>query len=372
MYSYMELTGRISETGQMRSFVLALTLIAWLFYLPLFRTKDTLLWVSIVVFGVCFYGTSLFQTSSNSMYNSHFLRWASTCLSFVALGLCLSRVPEHVVSKIISIIPLFTGILTVVISNWAINGISVNSQYTTDSGFTYQSISYYMALFFGLNSCYLLTSFKKKTSNRVVAIYTIVIMIINTLVCLMSGGRGGAILLIVYFILFIRELSTFRKVNRLTTIVGFIFAVCVFLLVSDEFNLTETAGFSRTFSYLESDNRTELWRDCASRISEAPIFGHGLGSDFFIFGYYTHNIIIDFLVETGIVGTIILLFVFTKVITILFKEYRNNNIYLLPILLSVYAIVLNSFSAYWVSTQYHWLALGFVSSSLFSFQSYKK
>lgn len=366
MYSIMELTGQVSESGQMRLLVLVLSALAWVFYLPVFKTKDLILWVVMLLFGIAFYGTSIFEVSSNSQYNSHFLRWASTCVSFVALGLTLRRKDDSSFSFLLTLIPVFTVVLTFVIAKWAISGATDYSQYTTESGLTYQSVSYYMALFLGLNSYYLLSSWKKEKSRKLMNILAFITMLFNVLVCFMSGGRGGAILLLVYLFVLVYELSSSIKINRLFLIFFFALSAGVFLLLSERFNLTQTAGFSRTFSYLENDNRTLLWRECASHISESPIFGHGIGSDFYVFGYYSHNIVLDFLLETGIVGTILLFAVFIKVFIELFKQKSVNRCYLLPFMLFLYALVFNCFSGYWVSTQYHWFALGFAYYGLFS------
>jgi len=79
--------------------------------------------------------------------------------------------------------------------------------------------------------------------------------------------------------------------------------------------------------------RQQIWEQAINTIKEAPLLGHGLLSYGYLFGViyhgnlvpHAHNILIDMLLNFGLVGTLMFACYFARYYYDLVKEWLSNN-----------------------------------------------
>lgn len=101
-------------------------------------------------------------------------------------------------------------------------------------------------------------------------------------------------------------------------------------------------------------------RNAMAAFHERPVFGHGIGSIFYLVGNYSHNVFTDVLAETGVVGlliVILIMIVFLRKIKGLFAE---GSLYRFLLMVFICGIMLNLFSGYLWVNQHVWLPVAVV------------
>ena len=98
--------------------------------------------------------------------------------------------------------------------------------------------------------------------------------------------------------------------------------------------------------------RLFLWKDALSKFAESPIIGYGLNSIGLVITLYknysnTHNLLINTLLYSGIVGTAILVFIFSEYFKT-WKEQKKGSAYLITwfLILFLAASMLDKFVLY--------------------------
>lgn len=351
----LEQQGLSMDGGIMRMLLLIITVISFLFYTLYGRTKyDHKVWMVMIVFGILFYSTRFLYNYSNDGYQGQFLRWGSDCVSACLIGMTLMKVKDY--SYIHKILPLICIILTPFFVQNTLEHAFDQGQMILDSGMSYQSVAYNLAVIFCISLYYVFIN--RNYTSKLVRYVMMVCMPIHAVTCCMSGGRGGVVLLVVYIAAMCMLILKHRLISKTKLSFIIILGVLVFILVANHLGLWMSAGFERSSGLLSDDDRFLFWKQMWVYIVDNNFLGYGLGGDYFTYGFYTHNIFIDFLLETGVLGTIIL-------IVLLYRNYKrivqysySNEIFVLLLIISIYGLVMNLFSGYWITTYTHWLILG--------------
>ena len=177
----------------------------------------------------------------------------------------------------------------------------------------------------------------------------------------MSGGRGGFVLLVVYIVYLAYLMLKYHIVSK-SQLIGIVIVSAIgFFILANYLGLFESAGFLRSSQGVKDNDRFELWAEYLPYIVQSPLIGHGLGGDYFTWGFYSHNIFVDWLVEVGLLGFIILSVVFYRTYKKLLQLTKYNQIFIVILILFVYGVIMNMFSGYWISTNTHWLVFGIVA-----------
>lgn len=169
------------------------------------------------------------------------------------------------------------------------------------------------------------------------------LMSLIPIIMIISIGSRGALVAVLIFIL----MKIILQKNKFLSLGITLFAIISFgfLLSYLEtfFGILESFGIkSRTLyllieqDYTHDSGRNNIYTDVWNLILENPIFGSGLYADRIYLGYYTHNIILELLLNFGLFfgGIVIIYFVISQICTFNKLNYNNKLIYL------KYAIVL--------------------------------
>ena len=166
--------------------------------------------------------------------------------------------------------------------------------------------------------------FTKNLSTQTKLLLMSFILLMITSIFL-TGSRGGVVALAIGFLVL---LWRFRSWQTLVAFLFFCFLVGVVIF----FNPSSQIIWQRLVGYQTSPSvfsRIELWTECIKIFKESPILGVGLGN----VNYHmklsgalfvkAHNLILELLSETGIIGFIIFAGLFYKVFRIQIENCIN-------------------------------------------------
>ena len=156
--------------------------------------------------------------------------------------------------------------------------------------------------------------------------------------------------------------------NLIKNLKNFVFIVILILLIyvalnNFKFNFI---GYERIFGFLEGEGdagRSKHFEDAMKKYLQKIIFGHGAGSELFLFPVHSHNLFTEIAVEYGTIGLVVLVSVlgvfFNRLRKLIKKDEKNHLIFLMFIC----GFVMNMFSGYYFTITIAWFALGYVFSS---------
>ena len=201
-----------------------------------------------------------------------------------------------------------------------------NIRYTSFMFFAYITIPHVMALFYDF--------YKRKN------LLSVVFAILGTLVVLTQGTRGAVICIVVYLAIILWD----RVLNMKLWLRLLIFSLIVLLIVSIiRFNLVELIALAlrnyaynmglstRVFdsilqaNYINDSGRSQIYSEILSTVSKGGIWGYGLTSDTYLFSTYSHNFVLELIVEFGfIIGSIIALITIIVFSLGMYKSSKRN------------------------------------------------
>lgn len=303
---------------------------------------------------------------ANDNYQGQMLAGCSSSVPAFLMGMLIMRSGK--LEEMCKQLPLFiifnTFISTVV--------IFFNSSDSTilhdDSGFNYQSLSYFVAYTFALNIFYIKYAntfenyafFKKPIWTTLLQCF----IPLHYLTLMLAGGRGAFILICILTIYyFIMDRSNFKN-NLKNFVLIIVLITIVYILFSNfDFNFT---GYERIFGFLQGNGdelRESALETALKYYSKNIVFGNGAGSELFLFPVHSHNLFSEIAVEYGTIGLVVLvsvLGVFLNRLRKLIKKDEKNH---LIFLMFICGFVMNMFSGYYFTITIAWFALGYVFSS---------
>lgn len=299
--------------------------------------------------------SSLFYGGGNEYHTSYLLVYGSECIPAAYIGVRLAK--SISIYKINDILPFFIIPISILIGTIGVAAAMVgetvnkNSGYGVEAGLNYQTLSYFMA--FCYSYCFYYVFYGNRKSGYLNALLRFIIvidMLYCAMVCLTGGGRGGfvSIVAITVFMLYY-YLKSSKSLNiHAFVIVLILFAVFVSLV--NVLGVMQSSGMARVSEKLtEDDARVEMYKSAFNVFLSSPLFGKGIGSIWWTVGFYCHNIILDLLAETGIIGVGIFVKILWNTLTKLYKILMIEKVFLFFLLVLVGELVHSMFSGYWIA-----------------------
>ena len=237
-------------------------------------------------------------------------------------------------------------------------GLTTGGLMADGSGLNYQSNSYCAAYAIGL-TMYYLTHFDSSKKLRIFRYrlfakpFWYLLMVCQLSVLVLSGGRGGlvtAFLVAIYCAITQKEklISDIRKAmsSAALVLVGIAFFLAVMGTISFGYD-----GLDRILSFLDGrgdENRSQIASNAIALFLSAPMFGHGAGSVFGLLGTYSHNFVLDILVEYGLFGAALIIFFAAFVVCKLVRCIKADSRFELLGYLLIMGIAMLAFSSYYL------------------------
>ena len=359
-------SGASVDSNAMRFMMVLIFALALLFYLIHGPQNSELPVFGIIIgFATLFYTTQFFYSPFEGFkYEGQFLRWASECTSSVLIGVTLMKLESY--KTIHKLLPIIVICVTFFLVPATIENAAESGQMHLESGMNYQTMAYTLSFLFALSFYY--AFIHKKSTSLIIKCLLIFCIPILAVTCCMAGGRGGLVLLVVYVVFFFYFMLKLKRISKVKLVLLALISAVVFLFVADYLNLWDTAGFNRSSGVVNSDDRFELWESIWHYVVDNNFIGYGLGGDYYTFGFYTHNILLDFILELGAIGLIVMIRVFFAIYKRIFKCLLIDDIFAVIALICIFGLVMNMFSGYWITTYTHWLALGVALTCLTYFK----
>ena len=370
LFSGLLLAGKMVESGMMVRLIMPLSIISYMILLVDLKhitrkRNNVIVLISLAFIGVSYYLTSLFQLSIPSGNMSHFLKFCSMSVAATVLGIHAGIYPSSL-KRVDTLLPFFVLFTGLVLGSLGYTAASAGTMVDREeTGISYQRIAYVMAEIFSYSVYYLFFSTARNTTLYKIMRWPMVFMcFFSILVCLMSGGRGAFVTMILLglFVLYIMIKSHRISYVALSSIIVITAGVIILLII--KLNVMETIGFLRISERLTEDpGRLELYNKAWRSIENSYYMGSGLGSVWWEVGFYSHNMFLDMLVEIGIIGTAIVLYVLYKMIKKLLFMCKIDLRYMFLLLILLQNLVHTIFSGYWISSYQLWIVYGFVFSA---------
>lgn len=159
-------------------------------------------------------------------------------------------------------------------------------------------------------------------------------LVASFLLMFIFGTRGALLVLMIFgFIVFCSSPIVSRPIKIMITVVSFVisllemqYSIFIKLLDFMYFRLNIQTYSLKKFRSIfvlglvqASSGRNIIYNYLATKISESPLLGHGVGIVQSDIGFTAHNIFIQILVETGILG----LLIWIGVWFVCYKKYRS-------------------------------------------------
>ncbi len=366
----LTVTGIQSTSGQMGILYAAVAAVTFIYVLvDLFKNKWRMKYTFWVVIEVILFVLACLVFTV--IYYNAFSELKSTILSFGSETICIMLLAYELSQKnniknFGKWIPFFIVIVTAVTMYSVFWGKRALNGLTNDTnGINYQNAAYYAANILGLNLFYLANydDINKFKFIDKIKILFYIIPFVEIVILINAGGRGGlllgAALIGFYFIKNIRKIL--KKKVLFLSILGVVCAAVAFVLIFKRDLVT--IGFSRLMNFFSNKSTTirlQLLNDALEIFKSKPLFGYGVGSIWVTLGFYAHDMFIDLLCETGIIGTLI---VTAVLVLYVIKQYactkadKNDSFFFM---IFICGFVMALFSGYYLSIPMLWFPVVYV------------
>lgn len=177
----------------------------------------------------------------------------------------------------------------------------------------------------------------KRTDGLIKRLLYGFIIVLNAILIFLTGSRGAMLSIALVFVIMLLSSSISRRLKTFIILSG---VVSFFLLVNyinslPDFVLPEDSLIDSVLCRFKSDNleegggRVELWGTAVERMFDGGYYvlplGHIAATQGSI-NQYTHNTILDFLVENGIIVGLIMVAIIMSTYLSLLRKVSNNRL----------------------------------------------
>lgn len=229
------------------------------------------------------------------------------------------------------------------------------------------TLSYSSSLIIGICLVYIIYN---KTSKSIKILSNIAILL-SVLPFFLGASRGGIIALFIPFILLAMFQLSIK--NSLRYIGLFIILISALIFLDDYFQSGLLNRFFSTSEAIESGGgsaiRLLMWKTSLTQFFSNPIFGDKLNTEYF--NHYPHNIFLEVLQTTGLLGFIPFLILVILGVNVSMRIFKQLPQYSWLAFIFLQSLIQYSFSGALYSAAWFWTSLSFILSlNLFLVKKY--
>lgn len=296
-------------------------------------------------------------------HRTYLMMYGALSVSAAYVGMRLARGGYE--RRIFQFLPYFLLVITLSVGYLAIfraveGGILGRAEGDVTS---YQGASYTMS--FSCAYCLFWLFFvnqKNGVMGKIVYCFVLAMVFVSGIGCIVGGGRGAFLHLVCStgYIIY-RVVSRNDRRSGLGKYFLIVAGAIVMVYLSIRFKIFESAGAVRVAEGLTTDSaRTFIRRVAIDSFLKSPIIGHGIGSIWWEVGFYSHNMLLDFLVETGLIGAPIMVVTVCTMLIRLMKDSKTNSFDMFMLLILLAMVIEHTFSGYWIASSNMFLVFGYV------------
>lgn len=333
------------------------------------RIKD--FFILIIPYGmICLFLINELLQRNNRITLKNLMFFYIFCIPAILIGIYIAK--NDMFSRIYKGIEIMMLLFSISVIITTVKAITSGSRFSSIGGETYQFASYVAAFSFGINLYYLIYGCRdlryKFTSYKVYKVISIILLLFQFIAVLVTGGRGGFVLIIAYIFLIT---FTIIKERKIKTIFKYIFIILIIISIISSVmpSLQRVDSFknsiNRVFSYISSDgfdfsktNRESVFTEAIMLVKEKPILGYGI----FNWGgnNYPHNIILEVLLNGGIIYLVLFSVFMIYVLIKLFKIIKNHSEVRLILIIFMFPLVMLMFSGTYTTNSIFWFCISFI------------
>ncbi len=328
--------------------IIFLTLIICLpFIFKRFRKKLLIYFFSVITLSLVQY---IVFEDTNEYFLKTFFTYITTIMPVVACFLSINNYDNlfnHLI-KLSFIISVITLIMVIIFGgNLFANRYSMG--FANTMIFPTNILIYY---FFNIDT---------KKINKIM---TIMFAISNIFIICAFGSRGALVCIASYFIftLFIKKEKNLKNYIIQTIIVALFWILILFYkdIIKLLIELFSNLGLNSRTLYILLNNvthdsgRKKIWSSILTNIIDNPFLIRGINADYLLLGTYSHNIILEFLYEFGVlIGIPSIIYIFYNIKKTLSAKESSYTSILQLLLFSFFPLILWSGSIW--SNMFFWI-----------------
>lgn len=330
--------------------------IAQIFIYKKINKKVVYLLIIIATISFSYYLSPFNSTELAEKNFVFFLMWsipASLC------GIMVAKSSKYIIDKFFKIIffVLSTCIINIIIVPYIIGDLP---SYINFGLLNYQNVSYITAFIIGIG-LYFITD-----SNIKFKILYLIFICLLLPVIFIAAGRGGAVLLILYILFTTVNIILKRGIPLINKILIIILvAIGSIIFITTAITLDNTG---RTFSYITADGldlnntsgREDVYEADINFIKNSPILGYGFFNYYHLVNNIPHNIIMEILLISGVIGLLISLGICYFLIKKYIKNFERNSPDRLVGYIFLYPITMLMFSTNFLVVSEFWFVIFYV------------
>ena len=333
------------------------------------KKQFALLVLPILFAGLVWVTAAIYHTSINIGVIRNCLLWQYTGI-ILAINIHSFNNKESIINSLIILMFLITAGAVRNILLPFLNGrlFYYRAGYSM-SGNSLQSQSYYIAVAAGLN----LFFFAMLKRAKWTIIFSFVLLGVQLICAILAGGRGAMVLALVYCIVYYfysnrNEPNMRLKLQRFAIylVVFIVLSVVLWKIIETSSLLQQRLG--RVFSYIgeggidmsQTSNRDVRYSEALEYIMQSPILGYGITGYLYLSGMnrYPHNILLEFLLDGGLIYTIIWIVVIITGHNRI-RRFSETNTYCIYLVMALYALMHLMFSGSYSFEMLFWFSVVF-------------
>lgn len=326
--------------------------------------------------GTSFYPSSSFPDSS-MLHQSELLALTGQVIPAMLLAVIVTK-KRDCQYEMMRATPLIGLLLSVVAIRTVLKPAEVNASgyIAVEGGLNYQSVAYMGAFAFAFLGYYIVCYNKIEWPQIfrlfLVRFFLYGLFFADFVIVILSGGRGGFVVLGLHSLLFIyfyfkKTNIERKKVQRLLFIVLLVTLsfVVISLIQKVGADFAALGRITGMFSGEGDSGRDDLRQMALKSFENSPILGYGFGSVFYAIGDYSHNIFTDIMVEIGIVGLLVFIYILFKTGRLLIKSSKETIVDYLWLVIFLDGIGQAMFSGYYLANIPLWWAITYALNNKF-------